>query len=1141
MDGVQKDPSRPRRRTMSIQERIKAMNLTLEEEENRLSGGGGGDNFSLPTKMRLSPTPSKHLDSLTSEETAELTDDEVAPKRASVVEMWRRREASKSKVSPQASMASKESSSPATTPNLSGKLTSRSAASSSPVPNVPSHQVVLGISSSEEDKRTGIYAFEEKKEQNLEDEAEWKNFEDDEGASHPIISSGPVDLTLLRPYSFNKSDSNEDPRPTSLSVSNKSDGNGSSFEEATPSRIRTNVVDIWKKRGTPTSSGAGGYTLTTSVAPTHNEESDGGKTTSALESLTTGRNSTGKNSPRRSIHGQDSTDESEGNRTDRDGGDEAVNSIMAKDARSAGESRKDEESSVQDTPSSRNLRSKVRSRWRQRAPTEQAHSIEDPSFGITQPSSGNTLDKSRSSFIGNPSPKGRTVEPWNGRGLGAETNGPQLTSARSMEESGSIKAATVKNQGSPSPFNNVRASWERRGSEKHLMEAENSSASNGAGHATNTSRNSVAQRWSPSLKGEASPIVGTRPDNSTQISEANTSQSSHGNPRRSPQPRTVKSWPKRTDAFASGSLERDEAARPVGVAGRDSLGSDNASRQPTQPAYPSDIVPSKSKSSIKMVPKLAVNVSRANPGTGDTVAMQGEDCGAQKPSLRMSYGFQRRNKHNLKGQAQNGVDEPGQNEMKTNTNPASFGFARKIVDKKQYLLARHRQRVKAARTPESSATDEGSEDSSALEQAFLDTVPSDEQNKLSQDLLGKKKMARASGIVVAPSVPVDKLMACGQAEHVPAGHGAIEDQAGPLSAITQSEYASLCVSDSDSFVLSGLSQSNPCSPKTAEGGDANSAAGQSDARSFVSGAGSAFTGVSASLNTSKQAASPLAARASRVLRDKRLRRKDDRTSVEDQNGDAHGRLGETTKLRHRTNPPERSPKIQQQSRDSALLNPNVVDPTVSAATGQTSTSPQSPTAFGATSSMQSPSAFGPTTRRNFSFGSDTTGASSQMLSTSASETDTRASSHRTDLSSIMKPSGYQGKSLQALEPAKEMVAEEFVSESNSNVQAFQNAYQALSLEQIANDLKEEVAGSMLNVQNLDFQNIDFAKLASDLNEGMSAASESLNKLVGGVSDNDGRKSKLRVPDRGGSPIEEGVAIEVEYIEDSDEEDGPQNL
>jgi len=107
--------------------------------------------------------------------------------------------------------------------------------------------------------------------------------------------------------------------------------------------------------------------------------------------------------------------------------------------------------------------------------------------------------------------------------------------------------------------------------------------------------------------------------------------------------------------------------------------------------------------------------------------------------------------------------------------------------------------------------------------------------------------------------------------------------------------------------------------------------------------------------------------------------------------------------------------------------------------------------------------------------------------------------------------------------ASEMVPDEFVSEKNANVQSFQTAYESMSLEQIAKDMQEE-AGSVFN----------FNILNNDLlNKGMYAAGESLNKLVGGDMFQK-RSPSILLLKRAPSPVEE-VAIEVEYIADSDDE------
>lgn len=119
----------------------------------------------------------------------------------------------------------------------------------------------------------------------------------------------------------------------------------------------------------------------------------------------------------------------------------------------------------------------------------------------------------------------------------------------------------------------------------------------------------------------------------------------------------------------------------------------------------------------------------------------------------------------------------------------------------------------------------------------------------------------------------------------------------------------------------------------------------------------------------------------------------------------------------------------------------------------------------------------------------------------------------------------------SLMDADDIVTDQFVSQSNANVEAFTASFQALSLAQFASDLKEE-AGTVL-------KGVDFKKLSNDWNEGVAAASQSLgaatqtlNKLVG-KDVFPKKKNQALLPDRIPSPVEE-IAIEVEYVEDSDD-------
>ena len=114
--------------------------------------------------------------------------------------------------------------------------------------------------------------------------------------------------------------------------------------------------------------------------------------------------------------------------------------------------------------------------------------------------------------------------------------------------------------------------------------------------------------------------------------------------------------------------------------------------------------------------------------------------------------------------------------------------------------------------------------------------------------------------------------------------------------------------------------------------------------------------------------------------------------------------------------------------------------------------------------------------------------------------------------------------------ADAIVADQFVVESASNVEAFQTTLKSLSLQQLASDLSEE-AGTVL-------KGVDLQKISNDLNNGFAAASRSLtaathslNKFAG---TNERRKKVPLLPrrHRDHSPVEE-VAIEVEYVEDDD--------
>jgi hypothetical protein len=106
----------------------------------------------------------------------------------------------------------------------------------------------------------------------------------------------------------------------------------------------------------------------------------------------------------------------------------------------------------------------------------------------------------------------------------------------------------------------------------------------------------------------------------------------------------------------------------------------------------------------------------------------------------------------------------------------------------------------------------------------------------------------------------------------------------------------------------------------------------------------------------------------------------------------------------------------------------------------------------------------------------------------------------------------------------DLITDDFVSASASNIEALKSAYKAVSLHQIAMDLTEEVSTAT---------NLNLKKIASDLNDGVSAASESIRSSLGSPSSRSPRK--LRVPESSGvgHAVDEEVAIEVEYVGEED--------
>jgi hypothetical protein len=476
------------------------------------------------------------------------------------------------------------------------------------------------------------------------------------------------------------------------------------------------------------------------------------------------------------------------------------------------------------------------------------------------------------------------------------------------------------------------------------------------------------------------------------------------------------------------------------------------------------------------------------------------------------------------------LEQPGHIAPRT---PAARPGKNIVADKKQKLV-QHRRRTKTTSTPERQRDDD-SITSDVLSQAFSDAIPDDERKQLSKDLTAyKQRTSRSEDTMTRPSIPMQTLMTCGVNEDDVFGESFCAGKAKRSPGPAQSEYSSPCASDSnvsDAARSNIARQSKNQCTQQASYSDVLSDAGQSDAESFLSIDGTLNSGISSQISAaSPRSTSSLAHRAGRRLREKR-QRKSAQINQSPNLSTGVPSIMDAQRLVNPTQPSQYHPTKPSMTSSSSLMKEALIanvltqddtDPTPTVMLVAPQRVSDAPTQSDVSTTTQA------TTLKEFphrvpSFSSDTSASNSHMISTIASETTGGGRSSRTGKKS--SPRTPRGSSF----ASKVIVAEEFVSESNANVEAFKSAYQSLSLEQIAHDLKEEVAGSVLNVQALNLK-----KLAKDLNEGMTAASESLNRLVGtGVLFQDNRRISSQ---RDTSPMEEEVAIEVEYIEDSDGEE-----
>jgi hypothetical protein len=421
-------------------------------------------------------------------------------------------------------------------------------------------------------------------------------------------------------------------------------------------------------------------------------------------------------------------------------------------------------------------------------------------------------------------------------------------------------------------------------------------------------------------------------------------------------------------------------------------------------------------------------------------------------------------------------------------------------DMKQVLLDKHRQRVNKPGLVPVRSTDDNSvgSESETLSQTFYDIIAEVDQTQLSKQISSAaQRHPQKTGVPAKPSLNVQTLLAFGSQEDKK-----FDEAADPIIPGGDDVEASR------SFDLSYTNSHSP-----------------TDASKHAQEMGS-----DAGASRSSTGANSLAARATRMMRSKHQSKANEerqehpsdvtettrRPLVEDQ---------ATAKAEHRSQaePTEIKPTEPNpfEEEDHAHLQPDSehqtgVSPGYSAYEAQSRFVDSKPSSDSSTvthTTEHSDAGPSDSVGGNFSFATETDDSNGASL---VSEVDSRPD---------------KGERRRTTPRARsDMIAEEFVAESNSNADAFKTAYQSLSLEQIAHDLKEGVTGTIT------IPGLDFSKLSRDLNEGMSAATGSLSKLVGKKSISPSRKAQLKIPTpKEAFPTEERVAIEVEYVEDSDSE------
>jgi hypothetical protein len=1212
---------------MSIQERIRAMNNTLQDDDSLMEASP--KSLAVPPKRPTTPQENG-----AAEETGDMSGDEVMPpKRSSVVDMWRKREGSINR----GAAAGRASPVTITSPR---KLQARLGAS--PVSGKPASQVVVGLPSPVQggkgddnlDNNAEVYSFDEKKDQALEETAqtsEIKEKNEPVSSNHTIlnpVSSGPVNMTYLparesprKPPSPANSWSKrviqqaEAVLPSPPHHETPVGENRHQAQDAEDTNIpkRAVVKDVWTKRaggegsfpfnqpqtgddprppkdmpplpGTPSAGAKPHLTVDLALINQRSPRVVGGSPRVAGGSplVAGGSPRVAGSSPRTSVRNR--WLQRENNDSGRQAGDSSENyeeeeelALISGRTGTGGAPTPTTPRSEAAPATPRTPGGSVVDRWTKRLQTSPGNN-NIPSSPVILPSPGAKSD------VSGKSPWGDVKAQWTKRGserdLGKEhLPALDIPSMKEEPEEEQERVDTVGRSRIPgsagvpsSPRLSMGKLWAKRHSTTESQSNEETGRDNAAVKENPPSGDSRLRSGSDSPSAGVSKRVVQSPSSQLRreaLAKKNspagvaTRESSHSESDVAPRDDQLGSAPKPVPPAASINPKIPIISPRSASKKRIEISNDGTAPSPQAGALSRKMQFKKlgQKHSVRSKPRIDPSAvdqqiseksERSAPaGVSGPASRNGAANNLPAP---LSAVNENRSKRDLKIQTnQQSVNATKASPVAARMTPDAVSAPKTVArqraspsnapnrDMKQVLLDKHRQRVNKPGLVQDTCTDDNSvgAESETLSQTLSDIIAEVDEKQLSKHISSAaQRHPQKIGAPAKPSLNVQTLLAFGSEEDT-----------------TFDEAGADHVGASCSFDLPYTKSRSP-----------------TDASKHAYDMGS-----DAGASRSSAGGNSLAARATRMMRAKHQYKADERQEHPSDVTETTRRPlvadQATTKALHRpqakpaeikpTEPKPYDPKPYVQEHH-AHLQPNIERQTARSSPylAQSRFVDTPPSDSSTVTHTTGPSNAGPSDSvgGNFSFATETD--ESHGYSGSVSEFDSspdkverRSTTHTTRPSDSVggnfsfatetdesncysgsfsefdsgDPDNGERRSTTPRAGRLDMIADEFVAESNSNADAFKIAYQSLSLEQMANDLTEGVAGT-LNIPGL-----DFSKLSRDLNKGMSAATESLSKLVGKESRSPSKKGQLKIPTpKANLPTEERVAIEVEYVPDSDSE------